>query len=463
MLLKKSYNFSFIFFTILLLISINNLFPQDAGWQSLGPNMGYINCMDMDYSHPDTVYAATLNGLYRSFNGAENWSLMDLQSPELEINKVIVSQSHPNNILCSSEFNIFKSTDYGNTWDTILSDTVRIECIEINPENPKTILVGSHTNTKWITKSLDGGATWEKVVFNCVNESSSPVRVKYIIIDPSDTTKIYVGSDNESSDGGILISHNNGVDWIQKMLTTFSNENIYALICTPAGYENHTLCAITDDYSGRQLCISKDAGITWYKRSAPSSFKFSMNISDNAICISADYPEWVNIGAEYVSGDIHASMVDYNIEDENWYYLPNTPNKYPTSYLLCSEAEYLGFRYEGAYKYSSEDKTWSPKQKGMNNVEVYDFIPFLNDPDKMLVAIPSNLAKTIDGGENWTITDYSFSSLAVNNQDASIIFAGSKPGYYLNFMDPFYCYESKDGGDSWAGHKLFTRGGGIRL
>ncbi len=471
MLLKKLNIFFLIFIIISLLIPIKILLSQPTEWQNIGPFMGYINSMAMDNAHPDTVYAATLDGLYRSFNGAENWSLMDLQSPEREINKVIISNSHPNNILCASEYNIYQSTDYGDTWETILSDTVRITCIEFNPDNPRTIIVGTdnrHTisgyhfleRTKYIKRSTDGGVSWKEVSFNGVNGSNSPVSIKYIIIDPSDTTKIYVGSENQSSDGGILVSHNNGVDWIQKRLTTFSNENIYALICTPVGYENHTLYAITDGYGiDRQLCISKDAGITWYRRSAPSSFKFGGNIRDNAIYISADYPENVYIGAEYNNGDLHSSIVGYNIEKESWYHVVDAPHTYPTSILTCNEVDYLGFRYNGVYKYSSEDETWNLKQKGMNNVEIYDFALFPNDPNKLLVAIPDNLVKTTDRGKNWTITDHNFSCLTINDQNPSIIFAGSKPGYYLNFMDPFYCYESEDGGDSWKSHKLFTRSG----
>ena len=97
----------------------------------------------------------------------------------------------------------------------------------------------------------------------------------------------------------------------------------------------------------------------------------------------------------------------------------------------------------------------------MGNIEVLDIIPYPNDPQKIVAAIYSNHAKTTDGGNSWTITNFSFNSLALNHQDTSIIFAGSNPGYYLNFMDPFYCYKSENGGISWSSHKLFTRGGGV--
>ena len=97
------------------LISIGD-FPG-VQWKSIGLYMGYITCMDMDVNHSDTVYAGTPTGLYKSVDGAENWFVLDL--PEREIRTITVSRSFSNNILCTTDYQVFKSTDYGNSWETI--------------------------------------------------------------------------------------------------------------------------------------------------------------------------------------------------------------------------------------------------------------------------------------------------------------------------------------------------------
>jgi len=264
-----------IVFLFLLLFSKSNC--QDSPWENIGTWMGYVYGMAMDNAQPDTVYAATQYGLYKSVDGAENWELLNL--PMMEIKTIAVSQSHPNNLLCSSEFKAYRSDDYGNTWDTIFSDTMRIMSVIFNPENPATVLIGSDAQytingweyeawSKWINISYDGGETWVKLPFTGVEEKDSPRTVKYITMDPSDTSKIYIGSEGRS-DGGLLISHDYGASWVYKQLANRSEE-ILALTCTPANYENHTVCAIVKAGAiDLEFYISRDSGLTWMESPPP--------------------------------------------------------------------------------------------------------------------------------------------------------------------------------------------------
>jgi hypothetical protein len=387
----------------------------------------------------------------------------------MEIKTITVSQSHPNNLLCSSEFKVYKSDDYGSTWDTIFSDTVRIMCVTFNPENPETILIGSDAQfttsgweyeawTKWINLSFNGGETWEKLPFTGIEEKDSPRTIKYIIIDPSDTAKFYIGCEGRY-DGGILISHNSGTSWEYKQLTNRSEE-ILALTCTPANYENHTVCAIVKAGAiDREFYISQDSGLTWTERIPPSTMALGGNIRDNAFYISPDYPEWVYVGADYRNEDRRSSVIAFNLEDGKWYYIVGAPHTYPTSLLTCNEVDYLGFRYHGMYKYSETDTAWSQKNKGMNSGEIYDLAVNPKDPDKILTAIRSNVARSTDGGDTWNITSSNFSALAISKKDTSFTLAGSKPPYYLSYLSSYYYYKSDNGGVEWTSHSLFTRGG----
>ncbi len=193
----------------------------------------------------------------------------------------------------------------------IWSDTVRIKCTSFNPENPNTIVIGTDNSrtpagwddraeTPWFHRSTNGGTSWSKVYFNGPGISEKPNSAKYILIDPSDTLKIYVGTENTDG-GGMYISHNNGDEWMNINLFG-TNENVYALACTPAGYADHTLCAISydTDVFDRTLLISKDFGMTWEEKHPPTSFDLLDNVNRESILyISKDYPKYIYVGAEY--------------------------------------------------------------------------------------------------------------------------------------------------------------------
>lgn len=451
---------------VFLFVFYSNSNGQETPWQNIGPWMSYVHAMDMDIDHPDTVYAATQYGLYRTVDGAENWTLSGF--PKYEIFTVKVSPSSPNTILCSSEYAVYKSTDYGITWDTIFSDIIGIKCVAFNPYNPMAILIGSDAQntvdgweydrqTDGLIKSTDGGETWAKLPFTGVAERDWPEKVKYIIMDPSDTAKIYVGTDNRN-DGGMFISHDNGMNWDVKILDS-SGERIMAMACTPAEYENHTICTITGGGVERKFFISQDSGLTWTQRTLPSTMALGGNIRDNASYISPDYPQWVYVGADYRNEDRRSSVIAYNLDDEKWYYIVGAPHTYPTSLLTCSEVDYLGFRYHGLYRYCVTDTAWSQKDKGMNSGEIYDIAINPKDPDKILAAIRSNVARTTDGGDSWDITNRDFSALAISKEDTSFILAGSRSTYYLTYGSPFYYYTGDNGGMDWTSHVLFTRMG----
>jgi hypothetical protein len=59
-------------FIVLLAVLSSKSNCQETPWQNIGPFMGYVYCMAMDNAHPDTAYAATQYGLYKSVDGAGN-------------------------------------------------------------------------------------------------------------------------------------------------------------------------------------------------------------------------------------------------------------------------------------------------------------------------------------------------------------------------------------------------------
>jgi photosystem II stability/assembly factor-like uncharacterized protein len=424
--------------------------------------------MEMDNSHPDTVYAATPYGVYKTVNAAENWSKIGLDG--IEINSIQIAQTNSNIIIANSDTAVYKSEDRGATWTVIWQSERTVGSIAINPEDASKIWVGINVPEHQVYfpnlyRSNDGGTTWNSNDFGQEGEEKKLSRVTSLVIDPSDTSKIYVGGENDSyhtSVGCMFVSNNSGINWTAKKLTTCSSEEITALICTPTGYENHRLCAIVDGCStNRQFFLSSDFGITWREFEVPSTFNLG-SIGNNAIEINPNFPEWIFIGASVEN----ASIVAFNIEDEEWYYLPGSPDSFPTSILINPKIKiienstfYIGFKQNGVYKSINNGDSWTQKNKGFNEVEVSDVVLYPNDPNKILVATPGNLAKTTDGGNSWAITGSSIRKLALNKQDTSIIFAGRSGRYYRAIIDYFKYLKSLDGEATWTYHNMFLTQG----
>jgi hypothetical protein len=110
------------------------------------------------------------------------------------------------------------------------------------------------------------------------------------------------------------------------------------------------------------------------------------------------------------------------------------------------------------YNYSQE-LPWENIGPYFGSVEVYDFVVFPEDPDKILVAFTDSLAKTNDGGNSWVTSSSSISRLAVNKQDTSIMFAGEKSKRYRGIIDFFKCSKSLNGGSNFFYKNMFLAQG----
>ena len=213
----KCSNFHLILVIFFLILSIIKVHGQETPWEDIGPCMGNINTMVMDDLHPDTLYAGTLYGVFKSVNGATNW--IRTSFPSLEVIALEISKSHANYLIAATNYSVYLSDNYGDSWTVIWSDSMEVSSIALNPENPNSIYIGTneyilksgdHIYTEWIYKSLNGGSTWEKVYFN----NGEIEQINKIVIDPSDTTKMYVGIKAEcGSKGYVLVSHDNGSTW----------------------------------------------------------------------------------------------------------------------------------------------------------------------------------------------------------------------------------------------------------
>jgi len=114
----------------------------------------------VDARAPDTVYAATLSGIYKSTNGAQSWVRIAEALPDQMISAMVLDRARPGVIYVASREGVHRSEDGGGTWRAINNGlaSLNIRSLVQSPLDAKSLFVG--TNGSGLYRSTDGGETW---------------------------------------------------------------------------------------------------------------------------------------------------------------------------------------------------------------------------------------------------------------------------------------------------------------
>jgi photosystem II stability/assembly factor-like uncharacterized protein len=165
-------------------------------------------------NNKDNFSSSTFEGLkFRSIGPAVT---------EGRLADIAVDSVHPGTIyIASASGGVWKSTDYGTTWDPIFDkeSSYSIGCITIDPNNPFVIWVGSGENNSQrsvsygdgVYRSDDGGATWKNMGLK------SSEHIGKILVDPRNSNIIFVAAQgplwNAGGDRGLYKSTDGGKNW----------------------------------------------------------------------------------------------------------------------------------------------------------------------------------------------------------------------------------------------------------
>ncbi|MEO7963498.1 MAG: sialidase, partial [Gemmatimonadaceae bacterium] len=216
--------------------------PDSSSWTSLkwrhiGPEGNRVTSIAGVIGDRMTYYAgAASGGIWKTSDGGTTWRAIFDDQPVSSIGSLATAASDANVVWAgtgepfirshiSIGWGVYKSTDAGKSWSKMgLENTGRIARIVVHPTNPDIVYVaslgtayGPHPD-RGIFRTMDGGKTWEKVLF--VNDSTG---ASDLVMDPNNprilfaaTWQIQLNTWGRFSGGagsGIFRSQDGGSTW----------------------------------------------------------------------------------------------------------------------------------------------------------------------------------------------------------------------------------------------------------
>ncbi len=354
-------------------------FDSILRWRNVGPYRGgRTRAICGVPSQPNVFYMAPVNGgVFKSIDYGRTWQPIFDDQPTASIGTVAVSISNPNIVYVGSGEGlhrpdlsvgdgVYKSTDAGKTWTHLgLRDGQQIPQLAVDPKNPDRVFVAvaghpyGPNEERGVYRSLDGGKTFEKVLYRDENVGASDVQ-----IDPSNSQVVYAGLwesregpwENgvfNGGDGGIFKSVDGGKTWRQ--LTKGLPSNIVQANIAIAPSAPKTLFAAVRTKTIAKLYRSDDAGETWSG--------------------TTDDPRpGLGIGG----GDLPVVRFD-----------PKNPQIVYSASIVC-------------WKSTDGGKTWDGWRGAPGGDDYQNIWINPNNPDIILLGSDQGAIATVNGGKSWS-------------------------------------------------------------
>jgi len=259
-------------------------------WRMIGPHRGgrTVGAVGVP-QEPNVFYIGVNNGgVWKTTDYGRTWFPIFDDQPTGSIGDVAVAPSNPNVVYVGSGEGIqrpdlsvgngmYKSTDAGKTWTHLgLEDAQQIGGLAIDPNDENRVFVavlghpyGPNT-TRGVYRSLNGGKTWERVLYK--DENTGAVQVA---IDPKNPNIIYADMwagrqgpwENGAWNGpesGLYKSIDGGTTW--KKLTTglpTVKQGLGRIGFCIAPSDPNRLFATVDAGDEGGMYRSDDGGETW--------------------------------------------------------------------------------------------------------------------------------------------------------------------------------------------------------
>ena len=454
--------------------------------------------------NPQTVWAGTTEGTYRSTDGGQSWQkvhdvimVWDLAIHPVDTSIVMVTCGN----FSSTGYGLYRTTDSGNNWNKIMQGVPTVYAgkghLAISRSYPDVIYASfgngfsSASGASWLCKSSDKGATW--AIVSTVDYSRWQGWFSHDVgISPADTNLVIaIGI-------GVWKSTNGGTTLVEKAAgglvlgrppiggpegpPDYVHADNHDIVFHPT--DPNTFYLGTDGGVFRSLdagetfesCNGSYQTVQFYNgfSSSPLDSLLSLGgLQDNSTIIYDGQLAWIRViggdgawtGINSLNDNIlYASWQSLNLlksnnRGQNWFSVA-VPSSYPTSFI----APYVVAYDNPQILYAGRDRIYKTTNGGSSWVTTNNGLALDGNPAIALAISPQNsdvvyvatapfsnprgVFRTIDGGSNWVnitgnLPDRYPADLYVNpanEANAYITFSG--------FGSP-HVYATTDYGNSW--------------
>ena len=353
---------------------------QEMRWRMIGPlRGGRTRAATGVPSQPNVFYIAQVNGgVWKTDDYGRTWNPIFDDQPTQSVGAIAVAASDPNIIYVASGEGlqrpdlsvgdgIYKSADAGNTWTHLgLRDGQQIPALIVDPHDPNRLFAAvlghpfGPNKERGVYRSIDGGATWQKVLYKDENTGASDIEM-----DPSNPDVLYAclwrarqgpwEDKNEygGAAGGIFKSSDGGNTW-DKLTGGLPKDlrQAYIAIAPSDPRRLYSSLATTDE---THIYRSDDAGEHWTQ-------------------ITTDKRPALRIGG----GDLAVPKVD-----------PKNPDVVYTTSIVTWRSKDGGKKWTGI--------RGAPGGDDYQNIWINP-----NNPNTILLVSDQGAIITVNGGETWS-------------------------------------------------------------
>jgi len=372
----------------------------DAGdsW-FLMENTGEMTLRDVVFrpDAPETMFIGTTSGMYKSIDEGHTWSLVNFpENSSFEILSIFV---HPlqNDLMFvggGGPRYHYRSTDGGETWDTLAVPWVAIVDFEVDLLRPNTVYLATQSPAYRMSvfRSEDLGQTWHSVH----NDLDTNIFLHDLAVDTTDSDIIYVCGEDFYRTGGACVAKTTdaGNHWFDVSPQSLDWPVVFSIAVSP---NDHTTIFICTQVEG--VFKSTDGGASWRAINNGLTSRTTRRI--------AIHP---------VTGDL-----------------------------------YLGTYSDGIYRSTDGGESWLKISQNITNADCKDLAINPRSPDSLFTVTPVSAERSTDGGGSWQRIELSrpFDYVAFS---ASLVDPAEPDNVFLAFLglnDIGGIFTSTDGGSTW--------------
>ena len=346
---------------------------------------------------PNTFYAGTRTGLYKSSDLGVTWATVSGMSTSYVIG--IGASSGDGDILIaglSSNNGIRRTEDGGTTWSEVGLSSGFMKGFGCDPEHPDTMYVAMSGLDYSLYRSTDAGLTWSSI--------GPAVSGWGVLVAPFGTAETIIVTTSD----GFYMTENYGADW-----TLVVSGSSYA----PAVCDGTNLYAPV--ISGGGVYESTDQGQNW-------------TLNTQGI-VASYWQAGCASSAGYLAGHYGGVYRTSGVAGNYFVSQDGISNGYFRA-VSCSAADntlLAGGDYHGLWKSTDQGTTWEVITPGPANWTIYDIAPqsdlYYSGPVRYL-ATADGVFRSDDSGDSWVpagLSGTQISSIAFDPSDPDNAWAGT--------------------------------------